>query len=192
MAKETQRRIAFAATVLVLGSLALFGCGRFFGGGASFADDDRPPIIVRNGSLTFESGSKKRLGKWRKVDDASKKEWELDDDNGKKTATLHVYFVGGTDSGCVPETAEEVTVYYNNPTGPSTGAKQYTVKINRSPKKGKDVPMVSAPDDLEVDNTNMKLTASPADWKLTKVTIRTTTATLECTAPREVWIESIK
>ena len=62
------------------------------------ADDERPPIIVRGGSLVIQSGDEKssnpkhRIGKkWKK----DGKDWKQIHDNGKHVARYPVSFQGG-------------------------------------------------------------------------------------------------
>lgn len=187
MAKRN-RVLACGLATLLLGGLGMIGYSR--SAEASRApmmagDEDRPPIIVKGGSLTFESGTARRPGKpWKKVDPANKRKWDQNHGQGKNVTLFQVYFVGGTGS-CAPQAATELTVNYDHDND-SRNPRPYVVSINTTgPDKG---PMISS-DYLDQDQSDAtKLAATPATGKLLNVTIGSSV----CTQPKEVWVESIR
>jgi hypothetical protein len=180
--------LACALAALLLGGLGVLTYSRkaeASGAPMMAGDEDRPPIIVKGGSLTFESGTARRPGKpWKKVDPASKKNWDQDHGNGKNVSLFQLYFVGGT-GACTPQADTEFTVNYDHDND-GRNARPYVVSINQTgPDKG---PMISS-DFLDQDQSAAtKLVATPATGRLLNVTIGTST----CTRPREVWVESIR
>ena len=87
-------------------------------------DEDRPPIIVKGGSLLFESGDSKKATKgkpWKTeaVPDAAgknEKQWKPDHPNGIPASVLKVAFTGGTDEArraCTAMYLPEFTVLYD-------------------------------------------------------------------------------
>jgi hypothetical protein len=176
------------AAGLVAGALGF--AGGFAAGyatrGARLADDDRPPIIVRGGSLHFENTTKKRPGKhWKQVNSSNKKEWELDDSNGKKVDFFHVFFVPSAVSTCIPTEAEEVVVDFDSD-GNGAADRKYTIKLvnNR--------PVLIGTHDLELDTDRTKLIAS-LEGKIISVTATSTTGgSTTCASPTLVYLEPIK
>jgi hypothetical protein len=115
------------------------------------ADDERPPIIVRGGSLIIQSGDgkssnpKHKIGKqWKK--DA--KEYRQIHDNGKHVARYSVSFVGGG-AACTPDFATDVRVSYQTHSG-----EKVTIQITRREKSGsnKTEPVVLSDKDLSINN----------------------------------------
>jgi hypothetical protein len=188
---KRKKVLAGALAALLLGGLGVVAYSRnaeASGAPMLAGDEDRPPIIVKGGSLTFESGTAKRLGKpWKKVDPASKKNWDQDHGNGKNVALFQLYFLGGTEGtrACTPQSGTEFTVNYDHDND-GKNSRPYVVSINQTgPDKG---PMISS-DFLDQDQSDAtKLVATPSTGRLLNVTIGTST----CTRPREVWVESIR
>lgn len=187
MAKRN-KVLACALAALLVGGLGVMGYSRSAeasGAPMMAGDEDRPPIIVKGGSLTFQSGTPKRPGKpWKKVDPANKKKWDQNHGNGKNVTLFQLYFVGGTGS-CAPQTAAEFTVNYDHDKD-GKSPRPYVVSINTTgPDRG---PMISS-DYLDQDQTDAnKLAATPATGDLLNVTIGSSV----CTQPKEVWVESIR
>ena len=127
---ENLKRAGFA----VLGLAGGFALGLLVGAGAE--DEDRPPIIVKGGSLIFQSGdpdgaSDEKAGKsWKQVGG----DWQPDHDNGKKTNWFSVAIRGGSGSCPALSMTRELTVTYEaqglesnfrvtiKPRGPNKGA----------------------------------------------------------------------
>ena len=117
------------------------------GGYAAFKalaeDDDRPPIIVKGGTLDIESGlSADRPGvAWKVKGNPSDKTWEPDQPTGKPLKALQLYWDLGTlDSGapCEPTVVDEVRVVYDPDDAGGTAASTYYVEVERG--GGKRVP----------------------------------------------------
>jgi hypothetical protein len=144
-------------------------------------DDDRPPIIVKGGSLYFENTTTKRPGKvWKEVTAGNKKVWGLDHDNGKKVSFYQVYFVGGS-GVCAPVETEEVSVNFDHDSNPNTPDRQYTVNVvDKRPR-------VSSTYDLEVDSDATRLIAG-REGRFSNVVIGGTV----CTSPTAAYLEPIK
>ena len=116
-------------------------------------NEDRPPIIVRGGSLVIQSGDPKssnpnhKKGKpWLK-DGAH---WKQEHDNGKDVKTYSVSFQGGGGS-CSPAFATEVRVTYQ----PKSGDK-VVILIGRADKSGPEKekePRIVSAKELVVDNS---------------------------------------
>jgi hypothetical protein len=116
----------------VAGALLIYsaGCNAFSGGQArgEGEDEERPPIIVRNGSLIFESGDaasndpEEKTGKpWKQVDGS----WQPDHNKGKKTKWFVVTIQGGTSGACPGAgMTQEIVITY---TKDSTDTK-FTIK----------------------------------------------------------------
>lgn len=127
----------------------------------ALGEDERPPIIVRGGSLVIQSGDPKssnpkhKKGKpWRK-DGAH---WKQKHDDGKDVKTYSVSFQGGGGS-CGPTFATEVRVTYQ----PKSGEK-VVILIGRADKSVSDdksggksasekEPLVVSAKELVVDNS---------------------------------------
>ena len=180
MAKETQRKIVFAATLFVLGSLASFACASFMGGARQ--DDDRPPIIVRGGSLHFENTTTKRPGKkWKQVTAGNKKEWELDHGNGKKVSFYQVYFFPAAGTSCAPVEGEEVVVDFDSD-GNGSADRKYTIKIDNQR------PVIVGTNDLDVDTSDPTRLIASRDGKMISVTV----GSAVCTTATDVYVEPMK
>lgn len=116
-------------------------------------DDERPPIIVRGGSLVIQSGDPKssnpkhKKGKpWRK--DGSL--WKQKHDNGKDVKTYSVSFQGGGAS-CGPALSTEVRVTYQ-----LTSGEKVVILIGREGKSAKDKekePAITSAKELIIDNS---------------------------------------
>lgn len=87
-------------------------------------DEERPPIIVKGGSLLFESGDAKKAKKgkpWKTeavpdADGKNEKQWKPDHPNGLPASVLKVAFTGGTDEArraCTALYLPEFTVRYD-------------------------------------------------------------------------------
>jgi hypothetical protein len=108
-------------------------------------DDDRPPIIVHNGSLIFDGGEGTNVRPWSK--DAFLGEWKPDHDEAKGVRTLEVKFeaVPAPAPACAAATlsGREVLIEYRvNPNGnPLT---EMRVHLRRKHLLGKKEPKVDS------------------------------------------------
>lgn len=105
-------------------------------------DEERPPIIVKNGSLIFESGDSKsedpeeKTGKpWHEVGN----EWQPDHPEGKK---VKWFSVGVQGPGGCPALAmtKQVTVTYKNADGTET---DFVIKMSPRGPGGTDSPAIA-------------------------------------------------
>ena len=105
---ENAKRAGIAAIGLAVG----VGVGLLVSPGAE--DEDRPPIIVKGGSLIFQSGdpdgdAEEQAGKrWKQVGS----DWQPDHDDGKKTSWFSVAIRGGSGSCPTLSMTRELTVTY--------------------------------------------------------------------------------
>lgn len=116
-------------------------------------NDERPPIIVRGGSLVIQSGDTKskdpnhNKGKrWRK----DGKHWKQEHDNGKDVKTYSVSFQGGGGT-CGPTLSPEVRVTYQ-----LTSGEKVVILIGRGDKLGPErekEPLIVSSRDLVIDNS---------------------------------------
>ena len=173
MTLTTRQKLMVGAAIVAVGIVAYFGLRAFF------ADEERPPIIVRGGSLYFENKSAKRPGKpWQKPDQNNPKEWEPNDNGGKKVSYYQVYFTGGG-ADCVPAEAESVVVNFVDDSGT---AKTYRV-TTRS-----DRPIVIGPDAMNVDpNDNTRLIASTGG-RVESIVVDS----VRCSRPSAAYLEPMK
>jgi hypothetical protein len=131
-------------------------------------DEERPPIIVRGGSLIFQSGDDTSNGKpWIAVD----QDWQPDHVAGNKTRWFTVSLSAGNQQAC-PALAmtKEITIRYQ----PAQGAAvQFTVTMKGRPQ----YPNAPAPTivgtGLAVGNPNTQLVHDPnGRGKITSVEFR--------------------
>lgn len=176
MQLSARQKLVVGLAIVAAGVVAVFALRAYF------SEEERPPIIVRGGSLYFENNSSKRLGKpWKKPDANNNKEWGLDHAGGKKVSYYQVYFTGGR-ADCVPVEGESIVVNFDHDNNESTLAKTYTV-TTRSNR-----PIVIGPDDMNVDpNDNTRLIAS-AGGRLESVVV----GSVRCSAPSAAYLEPMK
>ncbi|HXG57027.1 MAG TPA: hypothetical protein VNJ03_16735 [Vicinamibacterales bacterium] len=166
----------------------------------SVEDDDRPPIIVRGGSLIFESGDTKKSkpGKpWRKetvTDSAGQSEvqWKPDHEKARSVGLFVVSFENGTDASgatCVSEFLPELTVIYDHDGEAGTPAIRYL--ISRRPRNngnGTMAPTVIQTAPLTEDNTSVPdyptLTLTGTETKIAIEYTRANGQTVVCSADR--------
>lgn len=104
---ENAKRAGYAAAGLLAGGLLGYAL-------AGAEDEDRPPIIVKGGSLIFESGdvdgdADEKTGKpWKQVGS----DWQPDHKEGKKTQWFSVAIRGGSGSCPALSMTREVNVFY--------------------------------------------------------------------------------
>lgn len=179
MSPETKKKVAYAAGGILLGATAYF----LYDKGVDQQDEDRPPIVVKGGSLNFYNGTPGRPGRaWKPVS----AKFQLDHDRGKPVSSFQLYFVGGT-GACSPVTTSEFTVNFDHDGIADTPALVYTVNLESD--QGRRAPTVSGTD-LAVDTADSTrlYTGTAGTGSIGAVAW----SNQECAAPTEVWVESIR
>jgi hypothetical protein len=185
---KTQSLVLTGFTAAALGAAVVYVAGRI----TSAADEDRPPIIVRGGSVTFQSAPKNpRPGQaWAKENG---KEVYHQDHNGKGRAvnTFQLYFVGGIAGGsstsgvCLPVAATKFVVSYQEGTA---AAVDYTVEI---PATGNQDPTVSGPGITNDTATNTLTAGTHGQGRILNASgTDANNASFQCDGPSEIWAES--
>jgi len=133
-------------TVVAASALSLLGGLSFFP--ASADDEERPPIIVRGGSVTFESSEDltTKPKKWKQV----KKDWQPDQKHGIPVASFAVAIDPVTVSCPSSDITHELLVIYTDENN-----KPSTFLISTRPrdgKKGPPAPAIVTDQELTLDN----------------------------------------
>lgn len=185
---DTAKKATWLAAGLVAGGLAVYA---LLSQGAD--DDDRPPIIVRGGSLIFESGSDKSERPRKRWDSENANEYFQDYKKGKDVNWFQLYFVGGLLGGqagvpCPSVTVRDFTVRFDHD-GDGENLRSYTINIRSMGGKSA-VPTISGPELNRTSDYVLTAPATPAEIKLIN---RVSAANgFECHEPTEVWAESVK
>ena len=185
MSEETNKLLIGVATGALVGALLV---GLVLWEGSD--DEDRPPIIVRGGSLIFESGDATKPGKsWKEK--VAGKDWIADQAKGHHVSTFVVTFDGGS-GACGSVYAPELTVYYKPSSGsPNTS----TFTVARQPDGKKKYETVISGGGLAADNTATypTLTAAGESKDIVRVDYKTGPSTIAtCTTPAKVTIEMVR
>lgn len=150
---------------------------------ADSGEEDRPPIIVKSGSLIFESGTTSRPGNdWEQVPNTS--DWQPDHPNGKRVNRFQLYFRGGTGT-CVPVTVTDVTINFDPDGAGAQAAVPYMLVIRQ--RGGKPVPTVSGAN-LQWDGAIHSRLTTGTGGAISSVG----SSSFQCDQPTEVWVELIK
>ncbi|HXG72341.1 MAG TPA: hypothetical protein VNJ04_17185 [Gemmatimonadaceae bacterium] len=176
------RGLAIGAVVgVLLGAVVMYSLQE-----PSADDEDRPPIIVRGGSLIFESGDAKTSGKnWKQK---SGTEWKQDHDKGHWVGYFAVSF--DAPSTCAPVYTPELTVYFK-PDGPGADT---AFQITRQPRNNngndkKQEPVVIGQGLVAANSiTNPTLTFNQKG-SIARVDYKTPGGTGTCATPKEIRIE---
>lgn len=134
-------------------------------------DEERPPIIVRGGSLVIQSGDEKSSNPKHKkgkpwLDAKDKKLWKQKHDNGKHVATYSVSFQGGGGT-CSPTFATEVHVTYELTSG---GTVEVTIGREKVANGKEMEPFVRSTKELTADNEREQPTLTlPLGGKITSI-----------------------
>lgn len=142
-------------------------------------DEDRPPIIVKSGSLIFENGDDaQNQGKpWHEPN--AKQEWQLDHPKGRPTKQFHAIFVGGT-GDCAPKYITEAVIYYKYMKDQNEETAQFTVTTRqRSPQGGTKAPAILGADLVKDNSGYIKTLKFDQAGTIDRVTAGGAT----CTAP---------
>lgn len=125
MFNDTSKSVTYVVGGLLCAGLLVIGWTVQTSGMKVLAEDEeRPPIIVKGGSLLFESGdsTKAKKGKsWKTeavpdADGKNEKQWKPDHPNGIPASVLKVAFTGGSDEArraCAAMYLPEFTVLYD-------------------------------------------------------------------------------
>jgi len=191
----TRRSLAFAAVGLLLGAFVTLTVAAFFpnildkifGG----EDEDRPPIIVKNGSLIFQSGKPPDDGKpWY---EAAPSVWMQVHEKGKPITSYQVVFTGGS-GDCSTKFAPMFTVWFD-PDGEEGNAEEISYTVSRRPRTahGTDAPSIQGSQTLKVDNAAQDpqlVYGEPGKGRISKV--EGPGASWSCAKPSEVQATPLK
>jgi len=116
-------------------------------------DDDRPPIIVTNGSINFDDGDPNDSKKWKDWTKANgngnSKQWTQNYSNGSDVASFTVTIAGSSDKNCNTQTPSVAAVAIEyTPTDGSAKSLVVVQPVLWSGAGGKREPWVSAPLDM--------------------------------------------
>ena len=157
------------------------------------SDDDRGPIIVKGGSVTFDDGDPskpKQWKQWEQPNSADAKRWRPKHPNGWSVKAFDVTVTGASDPACPtsPASASDVAIDYTLTGGTSTTQ----VKVERqlwftTPGQSKWEPWVTAPADLvpatpstTAPSAPPRLVYNPGDGYISKVTLTTSSGNVTC------------
>jgi hypothetical protein len=163
-------------TALVTGTFlvtAFAGIGLFFTVGSG--DQDRPPIIVRGGSIYLDGGTPTDWKPWQ--EHGNKKTWQPDQSHGASTKNFAVTVSNSNGpaaptSPCpaLPIIGTTVTIEYTTNAGVKSN-----LRIGRADSGSKKVPQVDAPADLTrtpgSGSTPDRITYDPGAGYISNVTI---------------------
>ena len=143
-------------------------------------NEERPPIIVRGGSLVIQSGDERstkpahKKGKpWREPG-SDRKRWKQKHDNGKHVTTYAVSFQGGGGT-CSPVHATDVRVIYQ-----LTGGDRVDVVIGRDKTDDSDdlEPLITSSRELTPNNEREQPTLTlPLDGSIVSISAGGNTCT---------------
>jgi hypothetical protein len=173
--------LALVGGAVVLFALLAFGLGIFGGNG----DEERPPIIVKNGSIIFENQlATSGTGSGRSFDwtPSGNRRWKPDHENGKRIAEFYVTFRG---VDCAPMTG--------NPVHITRQTAQSVTEVYQVIRQGffRVDPKVVTPDDMKIDNSLPLKTLTSLDdgGSITEVAIGTSKCPIPADKKPEITIE---
>ena len=139
--------LAWAAGLLA-GASAVYALFRFFA-----EDEERPPIIVRGGSLVFESGDPRHSNGKKRKSKRWKHEfgWKPDHRKGENVSRFDVSFE--TDTGCGVTSARKAVIAYKHRTLGSEQLALFTLRIGTDDETGRHTPVIETVETLvpEID-----------------------------------------
>lgn len=131
---DGSNRIAYAVGGIVLGGLLVYGALR---AGRGDEDEDRPPIIVKGGSLIFESGDADSSDPGEKTGKAwvqHNNDWQPNQKKGKKVKWLVVGLPTGDQATCPAlSMTKDIVVTYTTTAG---AASSFTITRKARPGGG--------------------------------------------------------
>jgi hypothetical protein len=148
-------------------------------------DEDRPPMVVKGGSLIFQSGvDAAHPGKRWKKNANSTTEWQMDHPRGKPTRTFLVMMSGS--GSCGPAFVPELSLEYTLSSG---GTARF--QVVRRPQNGsgnKQVPTVIGDGLTENNSGDTPTVTFGSAGELTRVTANG----IDCRSPGAFAIHSAK
>ena len=184
MPDNAKANVAYAAAGLIVGGLLVYGALS-----STRADDEeRPPIIVRGGSLIFESGDAtstdpaEKTGKpWTQVGS----DWQPDHGNGNKTKWFSVELRGGNPSLCPGlSMTKQLTIVYQASSG---GAETSFVLSTKPRPAGSKAPAPAiSGSGLTASNTGQNPTltyGTPGQGSIARIQFQGLGANVNCPAP---------
>jgi hypothetical protein len=155
----------FVVAALTAGILSILTSG----------DEDRPPIIVRNGSVKIDGGNASKWKPWK--ENGSKKKWQPDHNNGASVTSFAVTIANSNGPAApsnpcpsLPITGTHVVIEYKTDGGAKS---QIAVGLEKSGSKL--VPQIDAPADLTSapgsGSTPAVLTYDPGGGMISNVTV---------------------
>ncbi len=175
---------------VALGALLVFGCGRLM---RQADDEDRPPIIVKGGSLVIESGLSNRDGKeWKSTADYV---WEQVHDRGKPVTAFQIYFEGGTidekQNPCPPAVVDQVQINYDPDDAGSGQLTAYYVEVERG--GGKRVPKARGSGLNRSENNPKRLEVTGSSTTIINIIgFYQNTPRITCNKPTAAYLEAFK
>jgi hypothetical protein len=182
---ETKARIGFGLGGLLLGGLILYGILGLF---SRAEDEDRPPIIVRGGSIIFQSGdpgsddTDERDGRpWAKYGG----DWQPDHPRGKGMKWMSVRVLG---SSCpVLSMTRRITLTYRASDGTET---EFVISPKPRPMSGTPAPAITGP--LEIGDTGDNPTlvfGTPDEGRISRIRFQAQgSGNVQCEDPQDLKI----
>ena len=183
--KSVMRKTAIVALLALVVSMTR--CS----GGSTPADfrneDDRPPIIVTNGSMNFDdgdpNGDKSKWKDWKRSNGSSNaKQWTQDAPRGFDVASYTVTIAGSSNNDCngTTQSVSAVAIEYTLANG---NAKSLVVVQSVRGSANKREPWVTAPIDMSDSKPNGKpplLTYNPDSGYISYVTLTRPSTPVSC------------
>lgn len=153
--------------------------------------EDRPPIIVRDGSAIFEGGDSENPGKgqkdWKSVGNATDNVWKPVQDNGHNVSGFTVYVAGFDVKNCPQSTLAGNDVQIEYTPGGIVAQTPKVFTIQHSPVGGgnnKNEPELDAPVKLAPGSSasgfpQLTYSDAPGGW-ISKVSVTTKKGSLPC------------
>lgn len=146
--------------------------------------EDRPPIIVTNGSMRFDDGDPNDNSKWRdwtKANGNSSKQWTQKYPTGPDVASFTVDIAGGQNCPASTSMVFAVALEYT----PSSGAKSLVTvqRVQWGGSGNKMEPWVTAPIDMSATGAGSapsRLVYDPGAGYISNVTLTTSGAPISC------------
>jgi hypothetical protein len=117
-ARRISMKVKVAIALVALTALATFGLRKVLFHKILDEDDERPPIIVHNGSLVFENEKN-----WKK--DPSRLRYKLDHPRGKTVGSYSVVMIGSSTAACIGKTLSGTEVLVDYRADSAAAVKQF-------------------------------------------------------------------
>ena len=149
-------------------------------------NEDRPPMVVKGGSLIFQSGvNSSNPGKTWHNDPNAQSEWQMNHPAGKPTNAFSVMLTGS--GSCGPGFVQELTLEYTR----SSDQAVRTFRLVRKAQfgtSGKMVPTVIGDGLTPTNSGDTPLLTYPDPGELTRVTA----TNIDCRAPADFMVYAVK